>query len=150
MSQPISFKTRRRDFREELRVRLEQAPADHAEAILAGYEVLQGLHDRGVLELLRGVLGGGDRILEIAVEAAKTPEAIHGIRNLIIMLKLAGSIDPDQLHAALDVGPKQAPSLWEIGKRARTDDARRGIETAVALFGIFGAALNEEQRAKNN
>ena len=150
MSQPIPFKARSRDFREELRVRLEQAPADHAEAILAGYEVLQGLHDRGVLELLRGVLGGGDRILEIAVEAAKTPEAIHGIRNLIIMLKLAGSIDPDQLHAALDVGHKQAPSLWEIGKRARTDDARRGIETAVALFGIFGAALNEEQRAKNN
>jgi hypothetical protein len=150
MSQPISFKTRRRDFREELRVRLEQAPADHAEAILAGYEVLQGLHDGGVLELLRGVLGGGDRILEIAVEAAKAPEAIHGIRNLIIMLKLAGSIDPDQLHAALDVGHKQAPSLWEIGKRARTDDARRGIETAFALFGILGAALNEEQRAKNN
>ena len=150
MSQPISFKTRRRDFREELRVRLEHAPADHAEAILASYEVLQGLHDRGVLELLRGVLGGGDRILEIAVEAAKTPEAIHGIRNLIIMLKLAGSIDPDQLHAALDVGHKKAPSLWEIGNRARTDDARRGIETAVALFGIFGAALNEEQRAKNN
>ena len=150
MSQPISFNTRRRDFREELRVRLEQAPADHAEAILAGYEVLQGLHDRGVLELLRGVLGGGDRILEIAVEAAKTPEAIRGTRNLIIMLKLAGSTDPDQLHAALDVRHKQAPSLWEIGKRARTDDARRGIETAVALFGIFGAALNEEQRAKNN
>jgi uncharacterized protein YjgD (DUF1641 family) len=150
MSQPISFKTRRRDFREELRVRLEQAPADHAEAILAGYEVLQGLHDRGVLELLRGVLGGGDRILEIAVEAAKAPEAIHGIRNLIIMLKLAGSIDPDQLHAALDVGHKQAPSLWEIGKRARTDDARRGMETAVALLGIFGAALNKEQRAKNS
>ncbi|HMH15851.1 MAG TPA: hypothetical protein VK578_22320 [Edaphobacter sp.] len=150
MSQPIPFKARSRDFREELRVRLEQAPADHAEAILAGYEVLQGLHDRGVLELLRGVLGGGDRILEIAVEAAKTPAAIRGIRNLIIMLKLAGSIDPDQLHAAMDVGHKQAPSLWEIGKRARTDDARRGIETAVALFGIFGAALNEEQRAKNN
>jgi hypothetical protein len=150
MSQPIPFKTRSRDFREELRVRLEQAPADHAEAILAGYEVLQGLHDRGVLELLRGVLGGGDRILEIALEAAKTPEAIHGIRNLIIMLKLAGSIDPDQLHAALDVGHKKAPSLWEIGKRASTDDARRGMETAVVLFGIFGAALNEEQRAKNN
>jgi hypothetical protein len=65
MSQPISFKTRRRDFREELRVRLEHATADHAEGILASYEVLQGLHDRGVLELLRGVLGGGDSVLEL-------------------------------------------------------------------------------------
>jgi uncharacterized protein YjgD (DUF1641 family) len=149
MSQPIPFKARSRDLREELRVRLEQAPADHAEAILASYEVLQGLHDRGVLELLRGVLGRGDSVLEIAVEAAKTPAAIRGIRNLIIMLKFAGSIDPDQLHAVMDGGDKEALSLWQIGKRARTDDARRGMETAVALLGIFGAALNKEQRAKN-
>ena len=150
MSEPIPFKARGRDFREELRVRLERAPADHAEAILDSYEVLQGLHDKGVLELLRGTLGGGDRVLEIAIEAAKTPQAIRGIRNLIIMLKLAGSIDPDQLHTALYGEDKQAPSLWEIGKRARTDDARRGMKAAVALLGIFGAALNKEQRAKNN
>jgi hypothetical protein len=109
MSQPIPFKARSRDFREELRVRLEHAPADHAEAILASYEVLQGLHDRGVLELLRGVVGGVDSVLEIAVEAAKTPAAIRGIRNLIIMLKLAGSIDPDQLHAAMDGETKRRP-----------------------------------------
>jgi uncharacterized protein YjgD (DUF1641 family) len=150
MSEPIPFKARSRDFREELRVRLERAPADHAEAILDSYEVLQGLHDKGVLELLRGTLGGGDRVLEIAIEAAKTPQAIRGIRNLIIMLKLAGSSDPNQLHTALYGGDKQAPSLWEIGKRARTDDARRGMKAAVALLGIFGAALNKEQRAKNN
>jgi hypothetical protein len=147
MAQPIPFESPKRDFREQLRIRLEQAPDDHAEAILAGYEVLQGLHDKGVLELLRGVIGGGDRILEIAVEAAKTPEAIRGIRSLIILLKLAGSIDPDQLQAILKGGDGPAPSLWEIGKRARTADARRGLETAVTLLGIFGAALNREQTA---
>jgi hypothetical protein len=64
MAQPIPFESPKRDFREELRVRLEQAPAGHAEAILASYEVLQGLHDTGTLELLRGVLGGSDKILE--------------------------------------------------------------------------------------
>jgi hypothetical protein len=150
MAQPIPFESPKRDFREELRIRLEQAPDDHAEAILAGYEVLQGLHDKGVFELLRGVIGGGDRILEIAVEAAKAPEAIRGIRSLIIMLKLAGSIDPDQLHATLKGGDGPAPSLWEIGKRARTPNARRGIETAVTLLGIFGAAINREHTAKRD
>jgi len=145
MSEPIPFKARSRDFREELRVRLERAPADHAEAILDSYQVLQGLHDKGILELLRGTLGGGDRVLEIAIEAAKTPQAIRGIRNFIIMLKLAGSIDPDQLHAALYGGGKEAPSLWEIGKRARTDDARRGMEVAVTLLGIFGSVLNKNR-----
>jgi hypothetical protein len=150
MAQPISLESPKRDFRDEWRIRLEQAPDDHAEAILAGYEVLQGLHDKGVFELLRGVIGGGDRILEIAVEAAKAPEAIRGIRSLIIMLKLAGSIDPDQLHATLKGGDGPAPSLWEIGKRARTPNARRGIETAVTLLGIFGAAINREHTAKRD
>ncbi|MEA2261246.1 MAG: hypothetical protein QOJ51_4071 [Acidobacteriaceae bacterium] len=150
MAQPISLESPKRDFRDEWRIRLEQAPDDQAEAILAGYEVLQGLHDKGVFELLRGVIGGGDRILEIAVEAAKAPEAIRGIRSLIIMLKLAGSIDPDQLHATLKGGDGPAPSLWEIGKRARTPNARRGIETAVTLLGIFGAAINREHTAKRD
>ena len=88
MARPIPLELPRRDPREELRSRLEQAPIEHAEAVLAGFEVLQGLHDRGVLELLRGVLDGGNTILEIAVEATKTPEAIHGIRNLLIMTKI--------------------------------------------------------------
>jgi hypothetical protein len=147
MAQPIAFESPKRDFREELRIRLEQAPDDHAEAILAGYEVLQGLHDKGVLEMLRGVLGGGDRILEIAVAAAKTPEAIRGLRNLVIMLKLAGSIDPDQLHATLKGGDGKAPSLWQISKLARTADARRGMATAITLLGIFGAALSPDDKA---
>jgi uncharacterized protein YjgD (DUF1641 family) len=53
--------------------------------------------DRGVLELLRGVLGGGNKILEIAVDASKTPEAIRGIRNLMIMTKTLGAMDPESL-----------------------------------------------------
>jgi hypothetical protein len=52
----------------------------------------KGLHDRGVLELLRGVLDGGNKILEIVVVASKSPEAIRGVRNLLIMTKVVGSI----------------------------------------------------------
>jgi hypothetical protein len=74
MARPIPLELPKRDAREELLSRLEKAPAEHAEAILAGFEVLQGLHDRGVLELLRGVLDGGDKILEIVVEASKSPK----------------------------------------------------------------------------
>src|SRR2546425_4686127 len=88
MARPIPLELPERDPREELLSRLEKAPAEHAAAILAGFEVLQGLHDRGVLELLRGVLDGGNKILEIVVEATKSPEAIRGIRNLVIMTKV--------------------------------------------------------------
>jgi hypothetical protein len=60
-------------------------------------DVRQARHDQGVLELLRGVLGGGNKILEIVVDASKTPKAIRGIRNLVIMTKILGSMDPELL-----------------------------------------------------
>ena len=50
MARPIPLELPKHDPREELRVRLQQAPAEHAEAVLASFEVLQGLHDCGVLE----------------------------------------------------------------------------------------------------
>ena len=96
MARPIPLELPKRDPQEELRSRLEKAPAEHAEALLAGFEVLQALHDQGVLEILRGVLGG-TKILEIVVDASKTPEAIRGIRNLVIITKVLGSMDPKSL-----------------------------------------------------
>ena len=50
MAKPILLDAPNRDPKVELRHRLENAPAEHAEALLAAYEVLQGLHDRGLLE----------------------------------------------------------------------------------------------------
>jgi uncharacterized protein YjgD (DUF1641 family) len=75
MAAPIRFQPIPRDPREELHIRLEAAPEEHAEALLAVYDILQGLHDRGVLDALRGILSASDFVLETAVETAKTPEA---------------------------------------------------------------------------
>ena len=57
MALPIRFQPLARDAREELRDRLDKAPLEHAEALLAAYEVLQGLNDRGArcIDALRGV-----------------------------------------------------------------------------------------------
>ncbi len=138
MARPIPLELPERDSREELRSRLEKAPAEHAEAMLAGFEVLQALHDRGVLELLRGMLGGGNKILEIVVEATKTPEAIRGIRNLLIMTKIFGSIDPEVLKKFAEAVPcalvgagkaqeKEPPGFWEVLRIFRSRSLRRGL-----------------------
>ena len=47
MAQPIALNVPLRDPRIELQARLQDAPAQHAEALLEGYEVLQALHDAG-------------------------------------------------------------------------------------------------------
>jgi len=41
MAQPIALEIPPRNPRAELRSRLEEAPEEHAEAVLAAYEVLQ-------------------------------------------------------------------------------------------------------------
>jgi uncharacterized protein YjgD (DUF1641 family) len=151
MAKPIPLQLPKRDPREELRSRLEQAPLEHAEAVLAGFEVLQGLHDSGALEVLRGVLGGGNNILEIVVESTKTPEAIRGIRNLLIMTKIVGSIDPevlkkfataapDVLAAAAKAQEMEPPSLWESLRILRSKNLRRGL--AVMNGVLQGLAKN--------
>ena len=149
MANPIPLELPKRDPREELRARLERAPEEHAEAVLAGFEVLQGLHDQGALELLRGILGGGDRILEIAVEATKTPEAIRGIRNLLIVTKTLGSIDPellekfaqavpDALVGAAKAQETEPPGFWGVLKIFRSSNLRRGLAVVNSLLEAWG------------
>jgi hypothetical protein len=88
MALPIRFQPLARDAREELRDRLDKAPLDHAEALLAAYEVLQGLNDRGVLDTLKGALSAGETLVETVVEVVKTPEAIRSIGNLLLLSKV--------------------------------------------------------------
>ena len=145
MARPIPLELPKRDPREELRSRLEQAPVEHAEAVLASFEVLQGLHDRGVLELFRGVLGGADKILEIVVEATKTPEAVRGIRNLLTMTKVLGSMEPellekfaqavpDALVGAVKAEESEPPGFWGVLKIFRSQNLRRGLAVANNLL----------------
>src|SRR5438045_3681216 len=77
MARPIPLTLPVRDPRAELQSRLENAPVEHAEAVLAAFEVLQGLHDCGALDLARGALGSSDKVLEIAVDAAQSPQSIR-------------------------------------------------------------------------
>ena len=156
MARPIPLELPKRDPREELRCRLEQAPVEHAEAVLAGFEVLQGLHDRGVLELLRGVLDGGDKILEIAVEATKTPEAIRGIRNLLVLAKTLGAIDPellkrfaeavpDALVSATKAQEKEPPGFWEALRIVRSRNVRRGLAVMNSVLEALGKNFSIEK-----
>jgi uncharacterized protein YjgD (DUF1641 family) len=156
MARPIPLELPKRDAREELHSRLEQAPIEHAEAVLASFEVLQGLHNCGVLELLRGVLGGSDKILEIVVDASKAPEAVRAIRNLLIMSKILGSIEPellekfaqavpDALAGAAKAGQAEPPGFWGVLKIIRSKNMRRGLAAANNLLEAWGGIFRPDK-----
>jgi uncharacterized protein YjgD (DUF1641 family) len=155
MSSPIPLSIPARDPRAELKVRLQNAPVDHAEALLSVYEVLQGLHDRGVFELMRGALGSSDKVIEILAEAGKNENAVRGIRNLIILTKTIGTIEPAlvegfarslpeaiSLTKAYEANP---PGLFGILKQFRNRNFRRGLVLVNSMLESFGRNLPPER-----
>jgi uncharacterized protein YjgD (DUF1641 family) len=148
MARPIPFEPTSRDPREELRSRLQDAPLEHAEALLATYEILQGLHDRCVLDLLRGVLGSSDKVMATFVEAIKTPEAIRVTRNLLLLIQTLGAIEPDSLRVLTRTFSEvlrqtkaqepDPPGLWKLFNRIRSSDGRRGLATIITTLETLG------------
>jgi uncharacterized protein YjgD (DUF1641 family) len=150
MARPIPLELPARDPREELRKRLEQAPVKHAEALLDSYELLQQLHDHGVFELLRGALGASDRIIETAVDAAKSDEAIRAMRNAMILGRVLAAINPDVLQCVATAASDtlgcyekpviEPPGLFSLLNQFRHKELRRSI----ALVNRFLEKLGEQ------
>ena len=106
MAEPILLNLPPNNPREALFHKLENAPLDHAEALLSAYDLLQELHDKGLLEIAKGLLGSGDKVIEILVEAGNSPEVIRGMRNFIILTKLFATLDPKLLEHLANAVPK--------------------------------------------
>lgn len=158
MAKPIALHVAPRDPREELRARVEGAPADHAEAVLAAYELLQALHDRGVLDIARSALAASDEILEKIVGQADTPEAIRAFRNLLFWPGVLGRIEPErfeELSEAIPDGLMQAtahrdetPRLWTLIRRVLSKDSLRGLAAAVDFLESVGRHLHALERRR--
>src|SRR2546427_11677378 len=101
MAQPIAFHAPAKAAPTNME-RLRTAPEEHAEAVLSAYELLQLLHDRGVLNLLRGLVDGGDELISTITTAVDRPESIRAIRNFLLLTKFFGSIPSDVLSSLVD------------------------------------------------
>lgn len=155
MAQPIRLQLTPRDPRAQFAAHLRDAPVDHAEAVLAAYEVLQGLHDRGVLDLLRGALGESDALVEMAASAVDTPASIRAVRNVLLLANALGAIKPELLAdvtRAVPVALAQAsceearpPGLLKLLSTFLDRDFRRGLAAANDLFIAFGRNLRARE-----
>ncbi len=160
MAQPIPLEIPPRDPRADLRSRVERAPEEHAEAVLAAYELLQQLHDQGVLDIMRSAVAARDELLEKVVDNAKTPEAIRGIRNLLYWRRILGSIEPEWFQGIFQAIPEglarasadqQKPvGLLTLLRRLMSRDSRRGLAAAIAFLQAFGRHLQPEEPGRTN
>ena len=123
--------------------------ADHADAVESAYEVLQLLHDRGVLNLLRGLLGAGDRVVDTLVEAVDAPESIRAIRNVLLLTQFFSNIPPEVLNNLVQAATEgaqrekshKAPGLLELFRKLRHEDTRHALAVTLDLLASVGRGL---------
>jgi uncharacterized protein YjgD (DUF1641 family) len=147
MANPISFTPRAVDPKQELQLRLADAPRQHAEALLVAYDVLEEAHKQGILDALHGAIGAKDTILGLMAKYAAEPESVSGLRNLIALGKVLGSLDPEpisrlskEMSTAMQNHRKEEkpPTLWQLFKRVRQPEARRGLSFLTSILAALG------------
>jgi uncharacterized protein YjgD (DUF1641 family) len=149
MAHAITFKPAPVDYHQELMHRVENAPREHAEALLVLWDTLETAHRQGVLELVQGLIGGKDIITGKLAESASLPESVAAIRNGIALARLLGSVDPEMLQRlarGMENAQKQhkeednPPSLWRLFRRSTSPNARRGLSFLTHLLIALGRA----------
>ncbi|HUV97165.1 MAG TPA: hypothetical protein VMV98_06815 [Acidobacteriaceae bacterium] len=148
MAQPIRTYTPHRNEQEELRAEVENAPVQHAKAVLAAYELLQDAQDHGVLDTLRGAIGAGDVIVDKASQFANTPEGVRAMRNFLALSRVFANLNPEKVDAVANaitenqcrkVAPGcEPPSLWKSLQRMNSRNSRRTLATIAAVTDAFG------------
>ena len=156
MARPIPLDLPPRAEHVERTAQLDAARVKHADAVLAGYEVLQGLHDQGVLDLVRGALGARDSIAELAASAASMPESVRALRNLILLAQALGKIDPAVLEDLTRAVPAafardtakhaELPGLFRLFRTFLGRDFRRWLAAMTALMVAFGRNLSRTEK----
>ena len=132
-----------KDSREDLLRRVEAAPSEHAEAVLAAYGVLEKLHEADVLNLLSGLLGAKNLVVDRAADVVSSAEMVNLLRISLIAGNLLKNINPGDLHGVLEEAEKVPPSTFQILKRMTSKDARRALGAMGGLLNVFGAALRK-------
>jgi putative oxidoreductase len=144
MANPVEFRQfTPSDSRRDLMRRLNQAPAEHAETLLECYDLLQRLHEKGLIDLLNGLLSASETVTERLVDVASSKQAVAGLRVALMFSNLLNEIDTDLIHGLLTAADDKTPSLVTILKTAVSEDTRRGMAAGVGLLEVFGKALHK-------
>ncbi|HEX3968378.1 MAG TPA: DUF1641 domain-containing protein [Edaphobacter sp.] len=150
MAKPLEFKPVPLDFKADLVRRLEKAPDEHAAALMAAYDVLEAAYDEGLLDILHGMIASKDTIITTLSRYASQPEGIAGLRNLLTAAKILTELDPEvlgQISKAMAGATEEhrreekPPSLFQLARRANSEDSRRGLSFLTMVLSGLGRSL---------
>ncbi|MFK8881712.1 helical membrane plugin domain-containing protein [Bacillus velezensis] len=137
---------------------IETALLRNKDAILESLHILQHMNERGVLALLRGLFGQGDKVMDILVKKVNTPETANMLKNLLLLSGVLGMLDVKQLEpfiVKINAGVTKAVEEKDSGRKTGYFDIVRAlkdpeINKAVTLLFSFlkgmGADTDDMER----
>jgi uncharacterized protein YjgD (DUF1641 family) len=143
---------------EAVQHKLEAAQIRHADALVKTYALLDAAEKRGLLDLLRGAIDAEGLIVDKAAGYANTPEGINTMRNLLVLGKFFGSVDPeiltettDDLTASVVREARHRPAgIFSLLKRLLSGDALRGFAVTVAALESIGRTARSQAARSGN
>ncbi len=152
MAKYLNFEHRVEIPAEALRKKVEAAPFENAAAVLKAYQLLDTLEKHGILDMLRGAISAENTIIDKVAGYANTPEGINTMRNLMVLGKLVGSLNPDVLKdgthdltaSVVREVQKPAPGLFGILRRLFRGDLLRGIAISMAALESIGKTARDK------
>jgi uncharacterized protein YjgD (DUF1641 family) len=105
---------------------------------------------RGFSIILHGMIASKDTIITTLANYASLPEGITGIRKLLTAAKKPTELDPEVLDHVSRAMPhaskahqqeQKPPSMWQLWKRASSEDGRRGLSFMTLILSGLGNSL---------
>jgi uncharacterized protein YjgD (DUF1641 family) len=151
MAYAIDFIPPERNTKEPLYAQLKDAPGQHVEALLEIYAIIQLLHDKGILDLIKGALGSGEKVLGVVTETMENDEVIRILRNFVLLLKLVGSFEPEAMEGVLKAvtrhvqnsKTKKPDGIVQIIRKFSSEDSRRALESLAIATESWGQQIKK-------
>ena len=136
--------------------KLVNMTADNHEAFMTIVEVVEELHESGILDMAKGLLRTREKVGVIAVEQLNQPSMHRVIQNGTNAFKFFGSIDPQQLQNMLngvtrglqksadDMTKEEKLGLWGMAKKMRDPDVNASMTTLMGFLQGMGQEFNDK------
>ncbi|MET3728507.1 uncharacterized protein YjgD (DUF1641 family) [Fictibacillus halophilus] len=131
---------------------VEDALIKNKTAILQTLEIMNHMNEKGILPLLNGLFGQGDKVMDIAVKAMDKPENTNTLKNLLLLLGTLGMINVKQLEPFLlkiDAGIARVAEYKDTEEKTSYFDLVRSlkdpeINKAVTILMQFLKGMGQE------
>lgn len=136
---------------------LIEMTAESRDALVSFLEILQELHNAGILDIVNGLLKTRHKVGVLAMGQLNQPDMHRIIKNGINTIQFLGELDPDQLNTMLKAVNKglqksttnakkgEQVSLWAIARSIRDPDIKMSMTTMLGFLEGMGKGIRKNQ-----